>query len=97
MKVGSIVECVNGEFDLKHPSIHLIKKFPIKVKFYTIRSIEIDHINNIGVLLEEISNPVTKLKSGKIWEPSFKMDRFREVEGLPDITELLEEELILNN
>jgi hypothetical protein len=97
MKIGSIVECINGKFDSNHPFIHLIKKFPIKGKFYTIRNIEIDRINNVGILLEEISNPLTKLKSGKIWEPSFKMDRFREVEGLPDIAELLEEELIINN
>ena len=52
--------------------------------------IELGHL--VGVLLEEIRNPITAKLNGITVEPNFNIERFREIEGLDDLyNELVEE------
>mgnify|MGYP000970954944 CR=1 FL=1 len=64
----------------------------VKGKYYTIREV-FQFPHGIGVTLEEIANPLTARYQGKLLEPNFDIERFRELEDLPDIAELLEEVL----
>jgi len=96
MKVGSFVECVNSSFIPEQ--IHLIPNRPTRGEYYTVREIE-EVKGKVGVRLEEIKNPLIEGVSGRIFEPSFDISRFREIEDMPDIQvlmdEIFEEELIL--
>jgi hypothetical protein len=88
MKVGSFVECVNGKFIPEQ--IVLIPNRPVRSKYYTVREFEeIDGV--VGIRLEEIENPLLRSRTGRMFEPSFSIDRFREIEGIPDIQALMEE------
>jgi hypothetical protein len=92
MKVGSIVECVDDIWTADR-DIRLIPNRPVRGKFYTVREIEPSSKGVPGIRLEEIVNPLMMINSGFI-EPTFRIERFREVEGLDEaIEELLEEAL----
>jgi hypothetical protein len=88
MKIGSLVECINGNFI--EQSIKLIPNRPKKGKIYTIRGIVKYKNNEIGVLLEEITNEVLlKDNESGLFEPTFDILRFRELPEA-DILELKE-------
>ena len=88
MKVGALVECINSTW--KQETIETVPNRPVKGKYYTIREV-FQFPHGIGVTLEEISNPLTARYQGKSLEPNFDIERFRELEDIPDIEALLEE------
>ena len=88
MKVGALVECINDTWQQK--TIETVPNRPIKGKYYTIRTVA-QYTHGVGVTLEEIVNARTVQYKGQLLEPSFDAERFRELEDLPDIEELLEE------
>ena len=91
MEVGSLVECVNGSFDAK--LIELIPNRPKQGKIYTIRNIKQYPSNKTGVLLEEIINePLVLPNLDGLFEPTFDINRFREVQegNIEELTEILE-------
>jgi hypothetical protein len=92
MKVGSIVECINDSFSEESKRIILI--LPKKGKLYTIRNIiDYSERNSVGVLLEEIVNEVVFLPNLEgVFEPTFNINRFREIEtmDIEELTEILE-------
>lgn len=88
MKVGVLVECINDTWQQK--TIETVPNRPIKGKYYTIRTVA-QYTHGVGVTLEEIVNARTVQYKGQLLEPSFDAERFRELEDLPDIEELLEE------
>jgi len=89
MKVGSLVECINDVF--LHPRAKtIIPNRPVKGLHYFIREIVDTRNGEIGLLLEEIENP--KPLNGL--EPTFKIGRFKEIEGLDTAIEELLEEVI---
>ena len=93
MKVGSLVECVNDKFDPKQ--IELIPNRPKKGKIYTIRLIKQYPNNKIGLLLEEIINePLMLPNLDGLFEPTFDINRFRELPepNIDELTEILEVE-----
>jgi hypothetical protein len=95
MSVGSLVECVNGSFEPKQ--IELISNRPKQGKIYTIRMIQnYPKKKSVGILLEEILNePLILPDMEGLFEPTFNIERFRE---LPEINiEELIEELELTN
>jgi hypothetical protein len=95
MNIGSLVECVDGNFDSK--IIELIPNRPKKGKIYTIRAIQnYPKKNSVGLLLEEIINePLMMPNLDGLFEPTFNIERFRE---LPEVNiEELIEELELTN
>jgi hypothetical protein len=91
MEVGSLVECVNGNFE--HKQIELIANRPKQGKIYTVRLIKQYPSNKIGVLLEEIVNePLMLPNLDGLFEPTFDINRFREVQegNIEELTEILE-------
>jgi hypothetical protein len=94
MKVGTLVECIDDRFNAEQ--LEKILNRPKKGNHYMIREIiELGHL--VGVLLEEIHNPINAKLNGVSVEPNFNIERFREIEGLDDLyDELLEESLIEN-
>ena len=88
MKVGALVECINSTW--KQETIETVPNRPVRGKYYTIREI-FQFPHGVGVTLEEITNPWTARYQGKLLEPNFDIERFRELEDLPDIEALLEE------
>lgn len=90
MKVGSLIECVNGNFS---PDTHeFVPNRPVKGNHYMVREIRARG-SNVGILLEEIKNPPVRFKN-VTREPTFKAERFREIDGLDEaIEELLEENI----
>lgn len=92
MKIGSVVECINAAFNERQKE--LIAFLPDKGKFYMIRSIEEHPGNKTGVRLEEIINPPSVVVNNVHIEPTFDIERFREVEGLDDLViEMIEESI----
>jgi len=91
MKPGSLVECINDSFNPEQ--LIKIPNRPTQGQYYMIREI-FDFSGKIGVTLEEIINPKIPLSSGGWIEPSFNIERFKEVEGIPDIAILFEDELV---
>jgi hypothetical protein len=90
MKVGSLVECVNDVFPIEHHEY--IPNRPKKGQHYFIRHVRERNVI-VGVLLEEISNPPVRFRNGT-HEPTFKAERFREIDGLDEaVEELLEENI----
>ena len=88
MKVGTLVECINGVFSPLQ--CMTLKQRPVQGSHYFIREIA-EYSHGIGVLLEELHNPVIDSPTYGIVEPSFNIERFREIEGLDDaVEELLE-------
>ena len=95
MEVGSLVECVNGSFDTK--LIELIPNRPKQGKIYTVRNIKQYPSNKVGLLLEEIVNdPLILPNLDGLFEPTFDINRFREVQegNIEELTEILELENI---
>ena len=91
MEVGSLVECVNGNFEPK--LIELIPNRPKQGKIYTIRNIKQYPSNKTGVLLEEIINePLVLPNLDGLFEPTFDINRFREIQegNIEELTEILE-------
>lgn len=94
MKIGSLIECVNGSFP--PDNYQYVPNRPVKGNHYIIREIS-DRHGNVGVLLEEITNPLLQNKKGGFFEPKFKIARFCEIHGLDKaVEELLEETAFAN-
>lgn len=92
MKVGSVVECINDAFNEKQKE--LIVFLPDRGKLYMVRSVEEHHNKKVGIRLEEIVNPPSVVLNGVHIEPTFDMERFREVDGLDDLViEMIEESI----
>jgi hypothetical protein len=89
MKVGSFVQCINDEFNPEQ--LDKIPNRPILNEYYTIREIIEFNPNHIGIILEEIHNSKIPSKRFGTIEPSFNIERFREIEDMPDIQALLDE------
>lgn len=96
MEVGSIVECINSSFVDK--TIELVSNRPKQGKMYTIRAIqEYIRFNKTGLLLEELINePIFLPNLEGVFEPTFDIERFREIQEM-DISELVEELTLINN
>ena len=89
MKVGSIVECINDIWEPR--TLESVPNRPLKGNAYIIRGIE-EYKHGVGLHLEEIRNPDIKFPSGLIAEPSFDINRFREMTEIDDLVlELVEE------
>ena len=91
MEVGSLVECVKGNFERNQ--IEWIPNRPKQGKIYTVRLIKQYPSNKIGVLLEEIVNePLMLPNLDGLFEPTFDINRFREVQegSIEELTEILE-------
>ena len=94
MQVGSLVECVNGSFEPKQ--IELIPNRPKQGKIYTIREIKQYPNKKVGILLEEIVNElILKPDESGLFEPTFDIERFRELPeaNIDELLEILELEL----
>ena len=90
MKIGTLVECVDDRFNAEQ--LEKILNRPKKGNHYMIREIiKLGHL--VGVLLEEVHNPITAKFNGIPVEPNFNIERFREIEGLDDLYEELVEEV----
>ena len=88
MKIGALVECINDTW--KQKTLETVPNLPIKGKYYIIRTAN-QYTHGIGVTLEEVTNARTVQYQGQLLEPSFDIERFRELTDLPDIEALLEE------
>lgn len=91
MKIGSLVECINGNFEPKQ--IELIPNRPKQGKIYTVRNIKQYPNNKVGLLLEEIVNdPLVLPNLDGLFEPTFDINRFREIQDgdIEELTEILE-------
>lgn len=94
MKVGSLVECINDAFT--PDSFEHIPHRPVRGQHYFVRAIY-EIRGTPGIHLEEIVNPPKRTREGSWKEPTFKVERFREIEGLDmAIEELLEESLLVD-
>lgn len=83
MRIGNLVECINGDFSTEQ--IYLIPNRPQKNVIYEIRKV-LNTRNGKAVLLSEIENPLLEDPISKMkFEPSFHIDRFRIID---DNTEL---------
>lgn len=87
-KVGQKVVCINGSPDPNkkhHPSV----VFPKTGKIYTIRHIweSQTHSGRIGVVLEEIRNPINPHYNH---EYGFDSDRFKPIDMIDDSVEWAE-------
>lgn len=78
MKVGSLVECIY-HFVPDPMEVGYGIKYPVCGEIYTVRDV-IDCSEGIGVVLEEIINPVVPFKTGPDCEMYFTIDAFREVQ-----------------
>ena len=75
MKPGARVLCINDNFSGRMQEVNRFSmQLPVKGTTYTVRSIDPEGLQ--GILLVEIVNPLVLFSDG-IWEPIFKMDRFR--------------------
>jgi hypothetical protein len=86
MKINDIVECINDNFPPK--SFQYINNFPKKRNYYTIRNIIEYNNGKVGLLLEELTNPI--LPNLNI-EPTFNIKRFKILDIPESITKLIEE------
>ena len=77
MKVGSVVECINAAFNEKQKE--LIAFLPDRGKMYMVRSVEEHQSKKVGIRLEEIVNPPSVVLNGIHIEPTFDIERFREL------------------
>lgn len=90
MKIGSIVECIDGDFGVYDvPEV----KFPEKGEIYTIRAIDECPCGcGVFIKVEEIINPIVIFNDGSRDEPLFCMENFREIEFNEDeIKEIIDE------
>jgi hypothetical protein len=79
INVGDKVLCIADNF---HPrSILLIPNRPVKDQEYIVREI-IEVRDEVGLLLEEISNPLlVNDNDGSLYEPNFNINRFKKLKG----------------
>ena len=91
MKVGTLVECVNGSFEPRQRKY--LPNRPSTGGHYFIRAI-IEYSHGVGVLLEELHNPPIDSEEYGVVEPSFNIERFREIEGLDDAVDELMESIV---
>ena len=90
MKPSKLVVCINDKFNLTLEQSQFIPNRPIKDEMYMIRKRLVTR-NGISLLLEEIHNPMLQDRVTRmLFEPSFHIDRFRNVED-PIGDELIEE------
>ena len=90
MKPSKLVICINDKFNLTPEQSLLIPNRPIKDEIYMVRKRLVTR-NGISLLLEEIYNPLLQDRmTGMQFEPSFHIDRFRNIED-PIGDELIEE------
>ena len=92
MKVGSIVECINDVWEPR--TLESVPNRPFKGNAYVIRGIE-EYKHGTGLHLEEIHNPDIVFPSGMIAEPSFNIERFREMTEIDDLVSELVEDIQL--
>jgi hypothetical protein len=86
MRVGSLVELVDDNWDLTNG--YPDEVYPVKKVIYTVRSID-----EYGIRLEEIINPIHRYADIGYDECAFKTSRFREL--MPPTSISLE--LVLEN
>ena len=80
--------CINDVFDAE--AIALIPNRPVKDKIYTIREVIPTSDGRIGLLLNEITNPL--IPSGNFsFEPRFNNNRFTTLLGKPINKETIKE------
>jgi DUF917 family protein len=91
MKVGSIVECINDVWEPR--TLESVPNRPFKGNAYIIRGIE-EYKHGVGLHLEEIHNPDIVFPSGMIAEPSFNIERLREMDEIDDLVAELVEEVL---
>jgi hypothetical protein len=85
--IGTLVKCVDDSFDPE--SYSSIPNRPTKGKHYIVRAVREFNVG-VGILLEEISNPLLVRNHGLV-EPTFRIERFTDEDDI-DISELLEVE-----
>jgi hypothetical protein len=83
MKIGSLVECIDDNWDLRNG-----EKMPVKGEIYTVRAI-VRWEGQVGLKLEEVVNPVMNYVDA-VAECSFDARYFREIQPPMNISELLE-------
>ena len=91
MKVGSIVECINDIWEPR--TLKAVPNRPFRSNAYVIRGI-VEYPHGVGLHLEEIRNPDIVFPSGMIAEPSFDINRFREMTEIDDLVAELVEEVL---
>jgi hypothetical protein len=91
MKVGSIVECINDIWEPR--TIESVPNRPFKGNAYVIRDV-VEYKHGTGLHLEEIYNPNIVFPSGMVAEPSFNIERFREMTEIDDLVSELVEEVL---
>lgn len=93
MQKGSLVECINDEFEER--AFRLALFLPVKGQLYVVRKLILDDFsrdNQPGVLLEEIVNPLkwfTISGTKYLLEPRFYSYRFREVQPPVNVMSLV--------
>ena len=97
MRVGSLVVCVDDVFESEY--FDMVKSkgimFPVKGAVYKVRSF--DNVNNIhAIRVEEIVNRNIIFNDGLVYEQSFKISRFRELDTPTEINleNILKNELV---
>lgn len=91
MKVGSLVELVNDNWNHKGLGVDINTKYPIKNKIYTIREI----VSDSALRLCEVVNKKQKYKHS-YGEKAFTIVRFRELQAPTNISieSILESEFL---
>ncbi len=82
------VICINDEFEDRF--LRLVPNTPIEGEIYTIRKKLVTR-NGPAYLLKEIVNPLIDLNEEFKFEPSFHIDRFRDLDENYEIIEKVEE------
>lgn len=86
MKTNDIVECINDSFPPE--CLKYIKNFPKKGNYYTIRKVVEYNSGKIGLLLEELINPIAPNLNV---EPTFNIKRFKVLDIPEYVTKFIEE------
>jgi len=98
-KVGDKIQCIDDSIQ-GHTLLELSKDMPnwiTKGTEYTIREINDNKGIVLGILLEEVSNPVKYFKLvGRFQEPAFAQWRFRKIADAPIKLERLDEVKVTN-
>lgn len=99
MQIGSRVVCVDASIK-PHMADEIAKDFQqwvVKDQQYIIRDIFYNDGIVTSVVLEEIRNIPLFFKNtiGRVQEPSFKIDRFRELEPPKKVVKKVEESLVV--
>ena len=82
------VICINDEFEDRF--LRLVPNTPTEGEIYTIRKKLVTR-NGPAYLLKEIVNPLIDLNEEFKFEPSFHIDRFRDLDENYEIIEKVEE------